>query len=204
MPLVLLGASCREQMTQADAHAQRPPVALPVAPPRAVSSAVAAEQVAPSQATLSAAAVAQLRENPWSRCFSGFSSSRDSARDVLRLSTLCGPVTGMQPMGPRFSGALDDARASTVRVDFGEECVRLVATADGTIDDLEVELLTPGGESLALLNQGKPWAVLPADKPICLSPEGTYRVELSTHSGAGRYALWVLRYWPSEAEQGSP
>lgn len=107
-------------------------------------------------------------------------------------------------MGPRFSGSLDDERSSTVRVDFGEECVRLVATADGSVDDLEVELLTPRGESLALQNQGKSWIVLPADKPICLSPEGTYRVELSTHGGTGRYSLWVLRYWPSEAAQGSP
>lgn len=140
--------------------------------------------------------------NEWLRCHQGFTTSGDLTRDLLRLGVLCGPSTGMQASGPRFSGTLSAQASTSVRIDFDRECMRIVAVAGGSVEDLEVELLTKRDESLALVNMDKPWAVLPADKPLCTPHEATYVVRLVTHAGEGPFALRVLRYWPTGKAPG--
>jgi hypothetical protein len=103
----------------------------------------------------------------------------------------------MQASGPKFAGTLSEQVPAHVRVDLDRECVRVVATAGGSVEDLEVELLGKSGHSLGLVNLNKPWAVLPADKPLCTPYEATHTVRLLTHGGEGPFALRVLRYWPT-------
>jgi len=135
-------------------------------------------------------------QSEWTRCYQGFVGDTDSKRDVSRLLTMCGPSTGMHDQGPRYSGVLPAGVDATARVQLKQECVRIVAAAAGTVEDLELELLPPGeGSSLALVNLGHNWAVLPKDKPLCVSKQGVYRVRLRSHSGAGPYDFRVLQYW---------
>jgi hypothetical protein len=147
--------------------------------------------------TVSLAELQAASLNEWARCHQGFHTSGDVARDLLRLGLLCGPSTGMQASGPTFSGTLNGQAAATIRVDLARECVRIVAAAGGSIEDLELELLSKSGQSLALVNLDKPWAVLPADKPLCTPYDATHTVRLVTHGGEGPFALRVLRYWPT-------
>jgi hypothetical protein len=151
------------------------------------------------------ASLAQLQAaslNEWLRCFDGFTTSGDVARDVLRLGMICGPSTGMQLSGPKFAGTLSGQAPTSIRVDLARECVRIVAAAGGSVEDLEVELLSKSGQSLALVNLDKPWAVLPADKPLCTPYDATHTVRLATHGGEGPFALRVLRYWPTGKAPG--
>lgn len=194
---VLSQTACRRTEPHDGQPAQ--PQAAAVSPaPLGAATANSATASAASAASAGAlvTALADLPVNEWQRCQHGFTTSGDSKRDLMRLATVCGPVTGMQAMGPRFHGALTLEEAAQVRIDLDAGCVRLVASADGSIDDLEVEISTPKGESLGLVNLGRPWAVLPLDRPLCVSSEGTYRVRLSTHAGEGRYSLVVLHHWP--------
>lgn len=135
--------------------------------------------------------------NEWVRCSAGFTTSGDVARDVLRLGVICGPSTGMHASGPKFAGTLTGQASTSIQVDLARECVRIVAVAGGSIEDLEVELLSKSGQSLGMVNLDKPWAVLPADKPLCTPYDATHTVRLVTHGGEGPFALRVLRYWPT-------
>jgi hypothetical protein len=146
------------------------------------------------------ASLAQLQAaslNEWLHCSKGFTTSGDVTRDVLRLGVICGPSTGMQATGPKFVGTLDGQAPTSIRVDLTRECVRIVAAAGGSVEDLEIELLSKSGQSLALVNLDKPWAVLPADKPVCTPYDATHTIRLVTHGGEGPFALRVLRYWPT-------
>jgi hypothetical protein len=72
------------------------------------------------------------------------------------------------------------------------DCIRVFVAAE-QVEDVEVELLDPQGESLATTNMSQRWAVLEPDDPVCVGAEGTYSLELRAHSGAGRFAAQVYR-----------
>jgi hypothetical protein len=195
--------ACADRGKPQGGHAVRPQTASAAARAKAQELSarpkVAVSAPAPlgDAPRLSVNALINPGQNEWTRCYQGFVGGTDSKRDVMRLLTMCGPSTGMHDQGPHYSGALPPGADATVRVQLNKECVRLVAAAAGTVEDLELEVLPPGdGPSLALVSFGHNWAVLPKDKPLCVAKQGVYRVRLRSHSGAGPYDFRVLQYWP--------
>ncbi|MCL2824015.1 MAG: hypothetical protein FWD57_08490, partial [Polyangiaceae bacterium] len=79
--------------------------------------------------------------NSWTTCADGFRVSGMPARDVLRLSLLCGPYHGMRRTEHEWNGYV--AELNPVEVDVVVEsnhCVRVFAAADPTME-MKLDLL---------------------------------------------------------------
>jgi hypothetical protein len=74
------------------------------------------------------------------------------------------------------------------------ECYRVFVAGDASVDDLEVEVLDPTGESVALANQNAAWVIAGPDGPLCADEGGHYTAVVRAHVGDGRYALEVWRH----------
>lgn len=140
---------------------------------------------------------AARKGNPWARCYDGFRPGTDTPQaGAMRLSLLCGPSTGMRRLPPDLEGRVDTEgpeSSHAVRLE-STHCYRLFAAAPRSVEDLELELRGPSGEVVDLVNRGGPWAVLPAQGPLCIEDGGRHVLSVRTHGGHGEYVVQLWRF----------
>lgn len=145
---------------------------------------------------------------PWVRCYGNYRLSGDPLRDVTRLGMLCGPENGMRRMAETIQGAVEAGKThhtSTFEVVSGE-CYRIFATAEPTITDLDVDVLTRHGARVAGDHGDDGWPIVQPDRPFCPLESDTYTLEVKARRGSGRFAaeIWRLRTPPGKSRRANP
>ena len=131
--------------------------------------------------------------NHWAECYRGFSSTGDPKSDLVRLTRACGHLGGMRPISPiRVAHQAATAKSHHYAIPVvGSQCLRIFATADADIVDLDLLLRHTDGEAVAADLTHDSFPVLPPRAPLCLDEPGPYVLEVSVHRGAGYYAVQV-------------
>jgi hypothetical protein len=146
---------------------------------------------------------------PWVRCYGNYKLSGDPLTDVTRLGMLCGPENGMRRVSDPIQGAIEAGKTvhtSTFDVLSGE-CYRVFATAEATVTDLDVDVVTRHGARVASDHGEDGWSIVQPDRPFCPLSDDTYTLEVKARLGRGRFAaeIWRLRTPPARGgRQAAP
>ena len=100
----------------------------------------------------------------------------------------------MRAHGPLVDETIDAApKDHPIEIGRGQ-CVRIFAVAEASVPDLDLTLLAPNGETLAVDGIDDRWPILLPDRPICVADAGTYVIRVRARQGTGRYAMqaWLL------------
>ena len=75
------------------------------------------------------------------------------------------------------------------------DCYRIFAVGEPSVEDLDVEVLSPRGRRIAFDTSDDRWPVVKPDGPFCVAEGGEYRARVHAQRGAGSYAIeiWRLR-----------
>jgi hypothetical protein len=124
----------------------------------------------------------------WLKCYANFQPRDEPELDVLRLGVLCGPSNGMRKVavGGKNGGE------HTWEANAGD-CFRIFAVGEPSVEDLDVEVLDPGGHRLARDSSDDRWPIVKPDGPFCTVADGTHRARVRIERGLGRHALEVWR-----------
>lgn len=159
------------------------------------------EQVAPpASSSLSFEPTPHLLEDPaphgglFVRCLQGLQAERDPVKDLTRIVMSCGPSTGMDPVG---QGMIEGALAQGAPVTFDlpmakDRCYRVFAVADGGIAELDVEVRSSRGTTIASDHMTGRIAVAQPDRPFCTSADDVATISVTSGGGSGAFSLEVL------------
>lgn len=133
----------------------------------------------------------------WLRCYAGFRPRTDPKLDVLRLGLACGPSNGMRKVADVQEAKLRDGGPGREHRWTAEpgDCYRIFAVGEPSVEDLDVEVLSPRGRRIAFDTSDDRWPVVKPDGPFCVAEGGEYRARVHAQRGAGSYAIeiWRLR-----------
>ncbi|MBI4701637.1 MAG: hypothetical protein HY744_10850 [Deltaproteobacteria bacterium] len=140
----------------------------------------------------------------WVGCHDGFRPSGEPVKDVTRLSLMCGPANGMQPLSDQPLTGRVQAGEPPVRHRFQAvegECYRIFAVAEPSAAGLDVTVRSSRGSRLAGTWSEPGWPIVEPDRPFCTFAAGTFVVEVTARQGSGPYALqiWRLPARPGDA-----
>lgn len=131
----------------------------------------------------------------WVDCYSSFRTRDGAKKDLERLTKSCGPPTSLAPI---TEARLSDPQSESTAVDRftfvaagGGGCYRVFASADGSVEDLDVALLDDDGSLIVSDRARGPATVVPARGPLCLDRAGSYTLEVSVVRGKGAFAVQV-------------
>ncbi|NUP04684.1 MAG: hypothetical protein HOW73_01335 [Polyangiaceae bacterium] len=153
---------------------------------------------ASSSADVLASAAAEETPTPhgglWTRCLEGLQAETDPVRDVTRLVAVCGPVTGMDPVGDGIiEGAIAEGAPVTLELPMAKgRCYRVFAAADRGVSELDVEVRTSRGTIVASDHTTGRIAVAQPDRPFCTGADDTAAITVRSGPGSGAFALEVL------------
>lgn len=135
---------------------------------------------------------------PWVRCYGNFRLSGDPRKDVTRLSLLCGPENGMwrqskEPLEGRVAEGQPGV-SQKVKVLRGN-CYRVFAVGGPGVINLDIDLQSSRGATIATDGGEDAWPILQPDRPFCPLEDDTVTVEIRAKRGEGRFAaeIWVLK-----------
>ncbi|WP_438030558.1 hypothetical protein [Sorangium sp. So ce233] len=211
--LGLAAPGCREEPRPWEGK-PGPPVVLSAAPPRPVVTAVSdgpsdadagqGDAGAPGDPDLP---VLPVRVGgPWVRCYGNFKISGEPAKDVTRLSLLCGPENGMRRLSTKAieghvaeGGAIVSEPLQALR----GACYRVFAVGGPGILNLDVAVRSSRGAMIASDGTEDAWPIVQPDRPFCPLEDDDATVEISARRGAGRFAaeVWVLRSYKRSASK---
>lgn len=106
---------------------------------------------------------------------------------------MCGPVNGMQQHGATLQGRL---QGGPTRHDFAlkqGECYRIFAVASEGVANLDLRVFSGRGTLLHKDRSHHRWPIVEASRPFCSFADDRFRVEVTSSSGKGHYALQVWR-----------
>ena len=132
--------------------------------------------------------------SPWETCYSTFAPTGDASSDLAHLVRDCGPVGGMRAVSAVRLGQQaeqDPVDRYTFEVPAAGKCYRVYGAGDAAVQDLDLLLRGPKGDSVVADVTHDSWPVLPPRSPICFSEPGLYMLEVSVFRGSGGYALQV-------------
>ncbi|XXT24267.1 hypothetical protein WME94_22280 [Sorangium sp. So ce429] len=211
--LGLVAPACREEPRPWEGK-PGPPVVLSAAPPHpavAVGSGGPADADAGQGDGDAGAADPDLPVlpvrvgGPWVRCYGNFRITGDPAKDVTRLSLLCGPENGMRRLSPRpiegqvaEGGAIVTAPLQAVR----GACYRVFAVGGPGVLNLDVAVRSSRGAMIASDGTEDAWPIVQPDRPFCPLEDDDATVEISARRGGGRFAaeVWVLKSYKRAPE----
>jgi hypothetical protein len=184
----------------------------PAAPDAAPDAAPAALSVPPraSEAPPAASSSAPVLQEPpdasddgpylsgaaWVTCKDGFRAESSPERDLYRLGLLCGPNLGLHREGEMARGALK--QGASHRFSFPakrEQCFRVMATWETSLQRLGLRVLDPAGTQVAHAESDVRWLMAEPQGVFCVERAGDYQVELRAEQGEGKFAaqVWMLR-----------
>jgi hypothetical protein len=134
-------------------------------------------------------------------CDEGLRPSGEPRRDVVRLGLSCGSSEGLERDLDAIEGAIA-AGGATVEVPVplaAGRCYRIVAAAEPTVADLDVELRSERDVPLATDDDDAPLVVVHRGGAVCASAAATARAVFRAGSGRGRFAAEV---WSRPARAG--
>lgn len=149
-----------------------------------------------SAAPASAASAAPRRARPPGApplCDEGLRASGEPRRDVVRLGLSCGAAEGFTRDLDAIEGALAEGGTPVeVAVPLAAgRCHRLVAAAETTVADLDVELRSERDIPLASDDDDAPLVVLHREGTVCPTAAGAARAIVRAGAGRGRFAAEV-------------
>ncbi len=140
----------------------------------------------------------------WVSCYGRFRPSGEPLKDVTRLGLMCGPVNGMTQQGDTVQGDIKGGAgrpgqpgpaivASQFRARAGG-CYRIFAVAAPSIRDLDVTVRSSRGSRLTSDQTEDGWPIVDPERPFCSFDDDTFRIEVASGGGSGRFALqvWTL------------
>ena len=130
----------------------------------------------------------------WQRCHEALSAGSDPVRDVTKLVTACGPVTGMDPTGDGLvEGAVAEGAPVTLELPMQRgRCYRVFASADPSVSELDLEVKTSRGTVVATDHSEGRLAIALPDRPFCTSADDAATIHVRARAGSGAFALEVL------------
>ncbi|MEZ4224047.1 MAG: hypothetical protein R3B13_24070 [Polyangiaceae bacterium] len=133
----------------------------------------------------------------WLACYSGFAPRTQPKLDVMRLGLLCGPQNGMTKLTDTKEADVTEGgkgREHAFEAQAGD-CYRIFAVAEPSVEDLDIEVLSPSGRRVAFDSSDDRWPVVKPDGPFCVTEDGVHRARVQAQRGHGRYAveIWRLR-----------
>ncbi len=186
--LLLAGAACSgEAPPPWETTSAEPGARLRVDPPMAPT---------PTPSTSTSASARPARARPPGAppaCDEGLRASGEPRHDVTRLGLVCGPTEGFRRDLDAIEGALAEGGAA-VEVPLPLEpgrCYRIVAAAETTISDLDVELRSERDVPLASDDDDEPLVVVHRDGAPCAGSGGEARAIFRAGKGRGRFAAEV-------------
>jgi hypothetical protein len=132
---------------------------------------------------------------PFVRCSEGFVPSRDPLRDATRLGLSCGPSTGMVPALEPHEGAIAQERTDLrlpLRLTEGA-CYRVHAVGDEGIAELDAELVSSRGVTIARDHAEGRVATIHPDRPVCAVGDDDATIVVRAREGSGRAAVSAWR-----------
>ena len=115
----------------------------------------------------------------------------------MRLGLLCGPQNGMSKLTGSREAEIKDGGAGLEHPFEAKagECFRIFAVADPSIEDLDIEVLSPTQKRVAFDTGDDRWPVVNPEGPFCVTEEGLHGARVRAQRGIGRYAIeiWRLR-----------
>ncbi len=177
--------------------------AAPDAPSAArapVAPSSRAEAVPQAPAAGSGAEVAPLGSaapvgGNWLRCYASFQPRTRPELDVTRLGLMCGPSNGMKQLSDVHESRLGDAGTEREHrwTAAAGDCFRIFAVGEGTVEDLDVEVVDARGRRVAHDTTDDRWPIVAPDGPFCVFEAGAYRARVRAQRGAGSYAIQIWR-----------
>jgi len=135
-------------------------------------------------------------------CDAGFRISGEPRADVVRLGLVCGPSEQFRRESDAIEGALA-AGGAVVEIPVRMEarrCYRVVAAAEETISDLDVELRSEREVVLASDDDDASFAIVHRRGAVCSERAAEARVLFRSGNGKGRFAAEI---W-SRADEETP
>jgi hypothetical protein len=126
-------------------------------------------------------------------CYQSFRPSGNADRDLVQMTSLCGPPNAMKPVSPVVHGTQsqrDQLARFTFRGETGR-CYRIFSATDRGVRDMDMAMLDPNKNVVGHDTNEDAFPMLNPDGPFCLTRPGLYTVLVSVEKGTGRYALQV-------------
>jgi hypothetical protein len=135
---------------------------------------------------------------PWVRCYGNFRLGGEPLKDVTRLGLMCGPANGMRRISkaPIEGEVLEGGEPVVAPLSAKKgECYRVFAVAEPSVRDLDVNVRSSRGASIAADHGEDAWPIVQPDRPFCPLEDDALSIELSARRGKGKVAaeVWALR-----------
>jgi len=166
----------------------------------------------PARLTASASASASASAPPRGRtdlpptCDAGLHASGEPRHDISRLGLICGASEGLVRHLDSIEGALAAGGASVevpVTLEAGR-CYLLLAAAETTIGDLDVELRSERDIALASDDEESSLVVLPRASTVCPGQRVEARIIFRAGLGRGRFAAEVWSRPATDRDSSTP